>query len=86
VFTDATLVAIAEARPRSIVDLIKVQGLGGPRPTNMANICWRSSPPRATTRDHQREISRLRTGRVQKSAMRAGVSKKMYLHRFAILP
>ena len=28
VFTDATLVAIAEARPRSIVDLIKVQGLG----------------------------------------------------------
>jgi len=28
VFTDATLVAIAEARPRSIADLIKVQGLG----------------------------------------------------------
>ena len=28
VFTDATLVAIAETRPRSIVDLLKVQGLG----------------------------------------------------------
>ena len=28
VFTDATLVAIAEARPRSSVELIKVQGLG----------------------------------------------------------
>jgi DNA helicase-2/ATP-dependent DNA helicase PcrA len=28
VFTDATLVAIAEARPRSTVDLLKVQGLG----------------------------------------------------------
>jgi DNA helicase-2/ATP-dependent DNA helicase PcrA len=28
VFTDATLIAIAEARPRSIPDLIKVQGLG----------------------------------------------------------
>ena len=28
VFTDATLIAIAEARPRSLVDLIKVQGLG----------------------------------------------------------
>ena len=28
VFTDATLVAIAEARPRSVVDLLKVQGLG----------------------------------------------------------
>jgi DNA helicase-2/ATP-dependent DNA helicase PcrA len=28
VFTDATLIAIAEARPRSMVDLIKVQGLG----------------------------------------------------------
>lgn len=28
VFTDATLIAIAEARPRSMGDLIKVQGLG----------------------------------------------------------
>ena len=28
VFTDATLIAIAEARPRSIADLTKVQGLG----------------------------------------------------------
>jgi len=28
VFTDATLIAIAEARPGSIADLIKVQGLG----------------------------------------------------------
>ena len=28
VFTDATLVAIAEARPRSMPDLLKVQGLG----------------------------------------------------------
>jgi DNA helicase II / ATP-dependent DNA helicase PcrA len=28
VFTDATLIAIAEARPRDIADLIKVQGLG----------------------------------------------------------
>jgi DNA helicase-2/ATP-dependent DNA helicase PcrA len=28
VFTDATLIAIAEARPRSMADLIKVQGLG----------------------------------------------------------
>ena len=28
VFTDATLVAIAEARPRSDLDLFKVQGLG----------------------------------------------------------
>jgi DNA helicase II / ATP-dependent DNA helicase PcrA len=28
VFTDATLIAIAEARPRSLPDLIKVQGLG----------------------------------------------------------
>jgi len=28
VFTDATLIAIAEARPRSIEELIKVQGLG----------------------------------------------------------
>ena len=28
VFTDATLIAIAEARPGSMVDLIKVQGLG----------------------------------------------------------
>ena len=28
VFTDATLIAIAEARPRSVADLIKVQGLG----------------------------------------------------------
>ena len=28
VFTDATLIAIAEARPRSVVDLLKVQGLG----------------------------------------------------------
>jgi DNA helicase II / ATP-dependent DNA helicase PcrA len=28
VFTDATLIAIAEARPRNIGDLIKVQGLG----------------------------------------------------------
>jgi DNA helicase-2/ATP-dependent DNA helicase PcrA len=28
VFTDATLIAIAEARPRSAQDLIKVQGLG----------------------------------------------------------
>ena len=28
VFTDATLVAIAEARPRSVLDLLKVQGLG----------------------------------------------------------
>jgi DNA helicase-2/ATP-dependent DNA helicase PcrA len=28
VFTDATLIAIAEARPRSSVDLVKVQGLG----------------------------------------------------------
>ena len=28
VFTDATLIAIAEARPRSLRDLIKVQGLG----------------------------------------------------------
>jgi DNA helicase II / ATP-dependent DNA helicase PcrA len=28
VFTDATLIAIAEARPRSMPDLIKVQGLG----------------------------------------------------------
>ena len=28
VFTDATLIAIAEARPRSIGELIKVQGLG----------------------------------------------------------
>jgi DNA helicase-2/ATP-dependent DNA helicase PcrA len=28
VFTDATLIAIAEARPGSLVDLIKVQGLG----------------------------------------------------------
>ena len=28
VFTDATLVALAEARPRSSVELIKVQGLG----------------------------------------------------------
>jgi DNA helicase-2/ATP-dependent DNA helicase PcrA len=28
VFTDATLIAIAEARPRSRADLIKVQGLG----------------------------------------------------------
>jgi DNA helicase-2/ATP-dependent DNA helicase PcrA len=28
VFTDATLISIAEARPRSIADLIKVQGLG----------------------------------------------------------
>jgi len=28
VFTDATLIAIAEARPRSARDLVKVQGLG----------------------------------------------------------
>jgi DNA helicase-2/ATP-dependent DNA helicase PcrA len=28
VFTDATLIAIAEARPHSVADLIKVQGLG----------------------------------------------------------
>jgi DNA helicase-2/ATP-dependent DNA helicase PcrA len=28
VFTDATLIAIAEARPRSLADLLKVQGLG----------------------------------------------------------
>jgi DNA helicase-2/ATP-dependent DNA helicase PcrA len=28
VFTDATLIAIAETRPRSIGELIKVQGLG----------------------------------------------------------
>jgi DNA helicase II / ATP-dependent DNA helicase PcrA len=28
VFTDATLIAIAEARPRNMADLIKVQGLG----------------------------------------------------------
>jgi len=28
VFTDATLIAIAEARPRSSGELIKVQGLG----------------------------------------------------------
>ena len=28
VFTDASLVALAEARPRSAADLIKVQGLG----------------------------------------------------------
>jgi DNA helicase-2/ATP-dependent DNA helicase PcrA len=28
IFTDATLIALAEARPRSITDLIKVQGLG----------------------------------------------------------
>ncbi len=28
VFTDATLIAIAEARPHSIAELIKVQGLG----------------------------------------------------------
>ena len=28
VFTDATLIAIAEARPHSLADLIKVQGLG----------------------------------------------------------
>ena len=28
VFTDATLVALAEARPRTPADLIKVQGLG----------------------------------------------------------
>jgi DNA helicase-2/ATP-dependent DNA helicase PcrA len=28
IFTDATLIAIAEARPRSTADLIKVQGLG----------------------------------------------------------
>jgi ATP-dependent DNA helicase UvrD/PcrA len=28
VFTDATLIAVAEARPSSMVDLIKVQGLG----------------------------------------------------------
>jgi DNA helicase-2/ATP-dependent DNA helicase PcrA len=28
VFTDATLIAIAEARPRTRADLIKVQGLG----------------------------------------------------------
>src|SRR6185295_11962650 len=28
VFTDATLIAIAEARPRSMPDLLKVQGLG----------------------------------------------------------
>jgi DNA helicase-2/ATP-dependent DNA helicase PcrA len=28
VFTDATLVAIAEARPRTDLDLFKVQGLG----------------------------------------------------------
>ena len=28
VFTDATLIAIAEARPSSIGELIKVQGLG----------------------------------------------------------
>jgi DNA helicase-2/ATP-dependent DNA helicase PcrA len=28
VFTDATLIAIAEARPRSVRELIKVQGLG----------------------------------------------------------
>ena len=28
VFTDATLIAIAEARPRSRADLLKVQGLG----------------------------------------------------------
>jgi ATP-dependent DNA helicase UvrD/PcrA len=28
VFTDATLIAIAEARPRSMADLIKAQGLG----------------------------------------------------------
>ncbi len=28
VFTDATLVALAEARPRSRADLIRVQGLG----------------------------------------------------------
>jgi DNA helicase-2/ATP-dependent DNA helicase PcrA len=28
VFTDATLIALAEARPRSIADLIKVQGVG----------------------------------------------------------
>ena len=28
VFTDATLIAIAEARPRNLGDLLKVQGLG----------------------------------------------------------
>ena len=28
VFTDATMIAIAEARPRSVADLMKVQGLG----------------------------------------------------------
>ena len=28
VFTDATLIAIAEARPSSVRDLVKVQGLG----------------------------------------------------------
>jgi DNA helicase-2/ATP-dependent DNA helicase PcrA len=28
VFTDATLIAVAEARPQTVVDLIKIQGLG----------------------------------------------------------
>ena len=28
IFTDATLIALAEARPRTPADLIKVQGLG----------------------------------------------------------
>jgi DNA helicase-2/ATP-dependent DNA helicase PcrA len=28
VFTDATLIALAEARPRTRADLVKVQGLG----------------------------------------------------------
>ena len=98
VFTDATLIAIAEARPRSVA---RADQGAGPwsrrRQTSTASTCWRSWLPRPTVRDHLRDAGSRAAVRGDSGCRRdprasgseqsntVHVDKKC-LHRFAILP
>ena len=81
VFTDATLVAIAEARPRSVAG--SDEG-AGPGPNKGRQVwrasAWRSSPRRPVTGGNHLPNA---PGGAKKRPKR---TKKMQLHRFAILP
>ena len=81
VFTDATLIAIAEARPRSTGELVKVQGLGPTKADGTASTCWRSSLPRRTVRDHLRDNSRIQK---RPGSRAAGLDERTSRHAFRL--
>ncbi len=70
VFTDATLSAIAEAKPRSVAELVAIPGVGQRSSTSSARLCWPWSPSPADDRYSSRVMKVLyelsgspRTGR-----------------------